>query len=65
MGIRTAAVTDAESLTSLLEQLGYEGTQIFIKEKIEYLRNSPDEELVAYEKENGILGTDFTDARVL
>ena len=51
MGIRKAEVDDWQVISGLLGQLGYPGTELFIKDKIAKLANSPDAELLVYEDE--------------
>ena len=52
MQIRHAQREDADRIADLLTQLGYPGTEGYIREKIEALKRHPDEEL-AVAVENG------------
>jgi GNAT superfamily N-acetyltransferase len=52
MGIRIAKPEDWKEISELLDQLGYPGTETFVKGKIEQLLNHPDEVLLVYEKES-------------
>lgn len=55
MGIRSAKPEDWKEISELLEQLGYPGTEPFIKDKIAQLLMHPDEKLLVYEKENRVV----------
>ena len=56
MEIRKARVADADALTDLLTQLGYPGTQEFVREKIVALNHHPDAELMIAAEDNAVLG---------
>ena len=55
MGIRIAKPEDWKEISGLLDQLGYPGTEPFVKDKIEKLLNHPDEILLVYEKESRVV----------
>lgn len=55
MGIRTANVEDWQEISLLLNQLDYPDTDTFIKEKIETLLIDPNEELLVYEEDKGVI----------
>lgn len=52
--IRPAKVEDWQDISRLLDQLGYPGTESFIKDNIARLLKHPDEELMVYEDEGEI-----------
>ena len=52
MSIRKAKTEDADAITVLLDQLGYNGSGKFMQEKLQRLIDHPDEELVVYEEDN-------------
>jgi GNAT superfamily N-acetyltransferase len=54
--IRTATVADADKIAVLLTQLGYPGTESFIREKIVQLNAHPDAELVVAIEDGKVLG---------
>ncbi len=54
--IRSALLSDAPAIETLLSDLGYPGTGGFIKERIQQLLAHSDEELLVAEEENKILG---------
>lgn len=56
MGIRKAMMGDKLAIQNLLNQLGYDNTEVFLKEKLEMLLKHPDEELLVYEQENKVIG---------
>jgi GNAT superfamily N-acetyltransferase len=56
MQIRKATMADADRIADLLSQLGYPGTEGFIREKIVQLSIHPDAELVLAIEGNDILG---------
>ena len=51
MSIRNATLSDAESIRSLLDDLGYPGTETFLQQKMEIVINNPLEELLVYDHE--------------
>lgn len=55
MGIRSAKPEDWKEISELLDQLGYPGTEPFVKGRIEQLLNHPDEKLLVYEKEDRVV----------
>ncbi|MHC1719989.1 MAG: GNAT family N-acetyltransferase [Clostridiaceae bacterium] len=55
MGIREAKPDDGMAISELLVQLGYPGTEPFIKEKIEQLEKHPDEVMLVYEIEGKVV----------
>ena len=56
MQIRKATLADADKITDLLTQLGYPGTEGFIREKIMQLNGHPDAELVVAIEHGDVLG---------
>jgi GNAT superfamily N-acetyltransferase len=56
MQIRKATMADADRIADLLTQLGYPGTEGFIREKIVQLNSHPDAELVVAIEGGDILG---------
>lgn len=56
MEIRKATPADAEKIADLLTQLGYPGTEKFVREKITQLNCHPDEELVVAVENRDVLG---------
>lgn len=52
--IRVAKLEDWKDIVKLLEQLGYPGTEFFIKENMDRLLTDPNEELMVYE-DNGLV----------
>ena len=56
MQIRKATVADADRIADLLTQLGYPGTEIFIRDKIVQLDSHPDAELVVAVEDGEVLG---------
>ena len=56
MQIRKAALADAGKMTELLIQLGYPGTEGFIRERIMQLNDHPDEELAVAVEHGEVLG---------
>lgn len=56
MEIRKATLADADALTDLLTQLGYPGTQGFIREKIVALNRHSDAELMVAVENDAVLG---------
>lgn len=55
MGIREAKPDDCTVISELLEQLGYPGTELFIREKFEELEKHTDEVLLVYEIEGKVV----------
>ncbi len=55
MSIRPARLTDHSAIEVLLEQLGYEDTGRFLLSKLERMLADPDECLLVYEGEGGVL----------
>ncbi|NQX44440.1 GNAT family N-acetyltransferase [Paenibacillus tritici] len=53
--IRAANVEDREDISRLLTQLGYPDTETFMKENIERFLADPNEELMVYEAEGGVI----------
>jgi GNAT superfamily N-acetyltransferase len=51
MGIRSAKPEDWKEISELLDQLGYPGSEAFVRDRIEQLLNHPDEKLLVYELE--------------
>lgn len=49
MGIRKATLADAAGIKSLLDQLGYPGTESFLMQKMEIVLNNPLSVLLVYE----------------
>ena len=49
MSIRNASIADAATLTALLQQLDYVGTENFIEQRINQLLHHPDQQLLVYE----------------
>jgi GNAT superfamily N-acetyltransferase len=56
MEIRKATLADADRIANLLTQLGYPGTEGFIREKIVQMSRHPDEELVVAVRNGEVLG---------
>jgi GNAT superfamily N-acetyltransferase len=56
MQIRKATANDADTIADLLAQLGYPGTEGFIREKIEQLNSHLDAELVVAVQDGEVLG---------
>jgi GNAT superfamily N-acetyltransferase len=56
MQIRTATLADAGRITELLDQLGYPGTEGFIRKKIIELNSHPDGELAVAVQNGEVLG---------
>lgn len=54
--IRTARLTDAPAIKTLLDQLEYPGTDKFLEDKMRRLLQHPDAELVVYELEGRVVG---------
>ncbi len=55
MSIRNASIDDAATLTHLLQQLDYAGTETFIKQRITELLNHPGHQLLVYELEGVVV----------
>jgi GNAT superfamily N-acetyltransferase len=55
MKIRKIKLSDSETITKLLDQLGYSDTNIFIKNKIKDLMDDPNEILVVAEDQGNVL----------
>lgn len=55
MAIRKANSEDINAIISLLDQLGYEGTEKFMEGKLLRLINHPDEELVVWEDNSQVI----------
>lgn len=55
MGIRSAKPEDWKEISELLDQLGYPGTESFVRDRIEQLLNHPDEKLLVYEMEDRVV----------
>lgn len=55
MAIRKADAGDINAIITLLDQLGYQGTEKFMEKKLLRLINHPDEELVVYEENNQVI----------
>lgn len=55
MAIRKAKSVDINAIVSLLDQLGYSGTEKFMEEKLQRLINHADEDLVVYEENNQVV----------
>jgi GNAT superfamily N-acetyltransferase len=49
MGIRKTTIEDAHSIAELLEQLGYPGTEHFLREKMLAIQTNPNALLIVYE----------------
>lgn len=56
MEIRTATETDASKIVGLLTQLGYPGTEGFIRDKIRKLANHPDGVVVVAVENGAVVG---------
>ena len=56
MRIRQPSVADADSIADLLTQLGYPGTERFIRDKIVQLNSHPDAELAVAIEDGEVLG---------
>ena len=56
LNIRQATQEDGEKLSDLLTQLGYPGTEGFIRKKISQMTSHPDAELVVAEEEGCVVG---------
>jgi GNAT superfamily N-acetyltransferase len=56
MQIRKATTADADRIADLLTQLGYPGTEGFIREKIVQLNSHPDAELMVAMEGDEVLG---------
>jgi len=56
MSIRQARKEDWKSISSLLDQLEYPGSEHFLEEKISRMIEDPGERLLVYEDKGGILG---------
>jgi GNAT superfamily N-acetyltransferase len=54
--IRTPTMSDADKIVDLLTQLGYPGTEGFIREKIRRLTSHPDDDLAVAVAQGQILG---------
>lgn len=54
--VTKAEVTDSESISNLLDQLGYPNTSNFMEDKIKQLLEDKDEELLVAKIDNKILG---------
>ena len=55
MAIRKANTGDLDPIVTLLNQLGYPGTEKFMQEKLNRLLTHPDEVLIVYEEHNKVL----------
>lgn len=55
MAIRKANSEDINAIVSLLDQLGYQGTESFMEKKLLRLINHPDEKLVVWEENNQVI----------
>lgn len=55
MAIRRANSEDINTIISLLNQLGYQGTEEFMEGKLQRLINHLDEELVVWEESNQVV----------
>jgi len=55
MRIREAKPDDCAAISELLGQLGYPGTELFIKEKFEQLEKHTDEVMLVYEIEGKVI----------
>ena len=56
MHIRKATVGDADRIADLLTQLGYPGTEFFMRDKIVHLNTHPDAELAVAIEDGEVLG---------
>jgi GNAT superfamily N-acetyltransferase len=56
MEIRSATLLDADKIEGLLTQLGYPGTEEFIREKIVQLTSHPDGELAVAVEQGEVVG---------
>ena len=56
MYIREARSQDADDLTRLLDQLGYEGSDAFIQNRIQLLTQHPDAGILVCEDEEKVVG---------
>lgn len=54
--IREATVADADRIADLLTQMGYPGTECFIRDKIVQLKTHPDAELLVATEDDKVLG---------
>ena len=55
MGIREAKVDDWVSMVDLLNQLGYQDTESFLKRRVQSLLDDLNEELLVYEMEDRVV----------
>jgi len=55
MSTRNATIADAVTLTYLLQQLDYAGTESFIEQRITQLLNHPGQQLLVYELEGAVV----------
>lgn len=53
--IRQATVSDVQSLRNLCEQLGYDESKADIAERLRFIKNNDDHEILVYENQQGFV----------